>query len=75
MKQYNYYLSSNRFTSLLSRLLLTDTVGVCDRMGSEWILGGIGLGGVDWIRLTQDKDRWRAVVSAVMNFRVLAPRS
>jgi hypothetical protein len=24
-----------------------------------------GLGGVDWIRLAQDRDRWRAVVSAV----------
>jgi hypothetical protein len=35
----------------------------------------IGLGGVDWIRLSQDRDRWRTVVSAVMNLRVLAPRS
>jgi hypothetical protein len=35
----------------------------------------IGLGCVDWIRLAQDRDRWRAVVSAVMNLRVLAPRS
>jgi hypothetical protein len=35
----------------------------------------IGLGGVDWIRLSQDRDRWRAVVSAVMNLRILAPRS
>jgi hypothetical protein len=35
----------------------------------------IGLGGVDWIRLFQDRDRWRAVVSAVMNLQVLAPRS
>jgi hypothetical protein len=34
----------------------------------------IGLGGVDWIRLSQDRDRW-AVVSAVMILRVLAPRS
>jgi hypothetical protein len=34
-----------------------------------------GLGGVDWIRLVQDIDRWWAVVSAVMNLRVLAPRS
>jgi hypothetical protein len=33
------------------------------------------LGGVDWIRLARDRDRWRAVVSAVMNLRVLAPRS
>jgi hypothetical protein len=35
----------------------------------------IGLGGVDWIRLAQDRERWRAVVSAVMNLWVLAPRS
>jgi hypothetical protein len=35
---------------------------------------GLG-GGVDWIRLAQDKDRWWAAVSAVMNLRVLAPRS
>jgi hypothetical protein len=34
-----------------------------------------GLGGVDWIRLAQDRVRWRAVVIAVMNLRVLAPRS
>jgi hypothetical protein len=38
-------------------------------------LGEIGLRGVDWIRLAQDRYRWRAVVSAVMNLRVLAPRS
>jgi hypothetical protein len=35
----------------------------------------IGLGGVDCIRLAQDRDRWRAVVSVVMNLSVLAPRS
>jgi hypothetical protein len=35
----------------------------------------IGLGVVDWIRLAQDMNRWRAVVSVVMNLRVLAPRS
>jgi hypothetical protein len=31
--------------------------------------------GVEWIHLAQDTDRWRAVVNAVMNLRVLAPRS
>jgi hypothetical protein len=34
------------------------------------------LGGcVAWIQLAQDRDWWQAVVSAVMNLRVLAPRS
>jgi hypothetical protein len=43
--------------------------------GIRMDLGDIGLGGVNWIRLSKDRDRWRAVVSAVMNLRVLAPRS
>jgi hypothetical protein len=43
--------------------------------GVRMDLREIGLGGVDWIWLAQDEDRWRAVVSAVMNLRFLAPRS
>jgi hypothetical protein len=43
--------------------------------GVRMDLRKIGLRGVDWIRLAQDRDRWLAVVSAVMNLRVLAPRS
>jgi hypothetical protein len=43
--------------------------------GVRMDLREIGLGGVDWIRLAQDRDRWRAVVSAVMNLRLFAPRS
>jgi hypothetical protein len=43
--------------------------------GVRMDLKEIGLEGVDWIRLAQDIDRWWAVVSAVMNLRVLAPRS
>jgi hypothetical protein len=29
----------------------------------------VGWGSMDWIYLAQDRDRWRALVSAVMNLR------
>jgi hypothetical protein len=35
----------------------------------------IGCGGVEWIHLAQYMFRWRAVVNAVMNLSLLAPRS
>jgi hypothetical protein len=34
-------------------------------------LAEIGLGGVGWISMAQDRDRWRAHVNAVMNLWVL----
>jgi len=36
----------------------------------EMDLHEVGCGGMDWIVLAQDKDRWRALVTAVMNLGV-----
>jgi hypothetical protein len=33
-------------------------------------LGEMGWGGVVWIGLTHDRDKWRALVNAVMNLRI-----
>jgi len=41
-------------------------LAVDGRIILRWNLGS----GMDWIELTQDRDRWRALVNAVMNLRV-----
>jgi hypothetical protein len=43
--------------------------------GIKMDLRDTGWGGVECILMAQDRDRWRAVVNAVMNIRVLTPRS
>ena len=48
-----------------------------DRLGDQGVDGRVILrwifriwGDMDWIELAQDRDRWRAIVNAVMNLRV-----
>jgi hypothetical protein len=37
----------------------------------RWVdLREIGLDGVDWIGMAQDRDQWRALVNMVLNLRV-----
>jgi hypothetical protein len=43
--------------------------GVDGRIILKWICKNWD-GGMDWIELAQDRDRWWAVVNAVMNLRV-----
>ena len=43
--------------------------GVDDRIILRLIFRKWIVGGMDWIDLAQDRDRWLALVSAVMNLR------
>jgi hypothetical protein len=43
--------------------------GVDWRIILKWIFKKWN-GGIDWIDMAQDRDRWRAVVNEVMNLRV-----
>jgi hypothetical protein len=39
------------------------------------VLKDIGYGSVEWMYLAQDRGRWQALVSTVMNLQILVPRS
>jgi hypothetical protein len=41
-----------------------------DEPSGSMDLREVGWGGVDWIDLAQDRDKWRALVYTVMNLRV-----
>jgi hypothetical protein len=43
--------------------------------GTKLDLREIGWGIVEWIQLAHDRDRWRDLVNAVMNLRVLTSRN
>jgi hypothetical protein len=43
--------------------------GVDGRIIIKWIFKKWDEGGMDWIDMAQDRDRWWGVVSAVMNLR------
>jgi hypothetical protein len=59
----------------------TVLIGILER-GTTWntrrrwkdniktVLQEVGSGGMDWIDLALDKDRWRVLMNAVMNLRV-----
>jgi hypothetical protein len=60
------------------RLLVGKPVGKrpLRRSRHRWVdnirmnLGEVGWGGMDWIDMAQDRDRWRVLVNSVLNLQV-----
>jgi hypothetical protein len=44
--------------------------GVDGRIILKWTIRKYDVGDMAWIKLAQDRNRWRALVNAVMNLRV-----
>jgi hypothetical protein len=60
----------------LHYIVTTNVFAKCIGLHRRWEynikmdLQEVGWGGVDWIDMAEDGDRWRALVNAVMNLRV-----
>jgi hypothetical protein len=67
-----------RYKNLLRRIFVWKPEGKrpLGRPRRRWVdnikidLREVGLDGMDWINMAQDRDQWRAVVNMVMNLRV-----
>jgi hypothetical protein len=62
-----------KYTILVGKPVEKGTLGRPRRRWEDNIkidLQEVGCGGIGWIELAHDKDRWRALVTAVMNLRV-----
>ena len=47
-----------------------EDLGICGRIILRWIFRKWAVGGMDWIELAHDTDRWQALVNVVMNLWV-----
>jgi len=47
-----------------------EDLGVDGRIILSWIIQEVGCEGTEWIHLAQDRDRWRALINAVMNHQL-----
>ena len=66
----HYYLKSNLLVEIAFFLLNGSFAMAILRLVSRVHLQEVGRGCGDWMELAQDRDRWRALVSMIMNFRV-----
>jgi hypothetical protein len=70
LKSVGLLVITSKLTSIIHYIWHSDTPGVDGRIILRWIFKKWDRGSMDWIDMAQDRDRWRAVVSAVMNLRV-----
>ena len=70
---FQYENISNKYKDLVGKPDRKRTLGKASRRWEDNIkmyLQEVGCGGMDLIDVTQDRNRWRVLVSAVMNMRV-----